>query len=49
MPTAARQLESLLLDLERRGITVMDLMRRGQPPEPWRLYPTRSRIARSRS
>ncbi len=37
--TAARELVALLEELGRHGCTVMDLVRRGQPREPWRLYP----------
>jgi len=36
---AARALAHLLEGLERAGTTVMDLVRRGQPKTPWRLYP----------
>ena len=39
MRAAHRELITLLRRLERRGVTVIDLIRRGQPPEPWRLYP----------
>jgi hypothetical protein len=37
--TSARELLALLADLERNGTSVMDLVRDGQPAEPWRLYP----------
>ncbi|HXG02704.1 MAG TPA: hypothetical protein VNO23_04710 [Candidatus Binatia bacterium] len=37
--SAARALVGLLEDLERAGLTVMDLVRAGQPAEPWRIYP----------
>jgi hypothetical protein len=36
---AARQAAALLEDLARSGATVMDLVRAGQPIEPWRIYP----------
>jgi hypothetical protein len=36
---AARQAAALLEDLARSGATVMDLVRAGQPVEPWRIYP----------
>jgi hypothetical protein len=39
-----RLLLNLLHDLDRRGVTVIDLIRRGQPLEPWRLYPGESGI-----
>lgn len=35
----AEALVQLLGDLARAGTTVMDLVRGGQPAEPWRLYP----------
>lgn len=34
-----RQLFDLLRDLDQRGVTVIDLIRGDQAPEPWRLYP----------
>ncbi len=37
--TDAERLVDLLVGLEREGRTVMDLIRTGQPVEPWRLYP----------
>ncbi|MGH7313291.1 MAG: DUF6969 family protein [Candidatus Rokuibacteriota bacterium] len=37
--TDAKRLVELLVGLEREGRTVMDLIRAGQPVEPWRLYP----------
>lgn len=38
--TSARQeLVSLLEELPRAGTTVLHLVRRGQPQEPWRIYP----------
>lgn len=37
--TAARELLRLLEELERGGTSVIDLVRGGQPIEPWRLYP----------
>jgi hypothetical protein len=43
-PAPGRRLLDLLHDLERRGVTVIDLIRRGQPLEPWRLYPGESGI-----
>lgn len=36
---AARQAVGLLENLARSGATVMDLVRAGQPVEPWRIYP----------
>ncbi len=42
--TAARELAALLEGLGREGRTVMDLVRQGQPAEPWRLYPDDSGI-----
>lgn len=41
---AARQLFDLLRTLERRGVTVIDLIRGGQASEPWRLYPDESGV-----
>jgi hypothetical protein len=37
--TALADLARLLADLDREGTSVMALARRGQPPEPWVLYP----------
>lgn len=37
--TPTVELRNLLRDLERRGTTVIDLVRGGQPLQPWRLYP----------
>lgn len=37
--TSFEELAALLEDLERRGTTVMELARGGQPQEPWTLYP----------
>ena len=37
--TEREQLIDVLEGLEREGTTVMDLVRAGQPAEPWRLYP----------
>jgi hypothetical protein len=37
--TALADLARLLADLDREGTSVMALARRGQPPEPWTLYP----------
>jgi hypothetical protein len=37
--TPARELLALLEELERQGTSVIDLVRDGQPDEPWRLYP----------
>lgn len=42
--TPARQLLALLEELEQRGTSVIDLVRGGQPLEPWRLYPGESGI-----
>jgi hypothetical protein len=36
---AARRAVGLLENLARSGATVMDLVRAGQPAEPWRIYP----------
>jgi hypothetical protein len=43
-PAPGRHLLDLLHDLDRRGVTVIELIRRGQPLEPWRLYPGESGI-----
>ncbi len=37
--TALEELATLLGELERRGTTVMDLVRGGRAQEPWALYP----------
>ena len=42
--TPAVELRSLLRDLERRGTSVIDLVRGGQPLQPWRLYPGESGV-----
>jgi hypothetical protein len=42
--SAGRRLLDLLQALDRRGVTVIDLVRGGQPLEPWRLYPGESGI-----
>ncbi len=36
---ARRELRNLLEELERQGTSVIDLVRAGQPLEPWRLHP----------
>jgi hypothetical protein len=41
---AARALLELLEELERSGTSVIDLVRAGQPLEPWRLYPDESGV-----
>jgi hypothetical protein len=41
---AARELLDLLEGLERKGTSVIDLVRDGQPLQPWRLYPGESGI-----
>lgn len=41
---AKRELRVLLEELEGEGTTVIDLVRGGQPLEPWRLYPGESGI-----
>jgi hypothetical protein len=42
--TPAAELRNLLEELERKGTSVIDLVRGGQPVEPWRLYPAESGI-----
>jgi hypothetical protein len=42
--TPACELLALLEALERAGTSVIDLVREGQPGEPWRLYPGESGI-----
>jgi hypothetical protein len=42
--SAGRLLLDLLQGLDRRGVTVVDLIRGRQPLEPWRLYPGESGI-----
>jgi len=37
--TALADLAGLLADLDREGTSVMALVRGGQPPQPWTLYP----------
>ena len=37
--TALEELTSLLAELDRKGTSVMALVRRGRPREPWVLYP----------
>ena len=41
---AKRELLNLLEELERQGTNVIDLVREGQPLQPWRLYPGESGI-----
>jgi hypothetical protein len=41
---AKRELRMLLKELEREGTSVIDLVRGGQPFEPWRLYPGESGV-----
>lgn len=40
----ALELRNLLEELERKGTSVIDLVRDGQPLQPWRLYPGESGI-----
>jgi hypothetical protein len=42
--TPASELLALLEALERKGTSVIELVRDGQPQEPWRLYPAESGI-----
>ncbi|MBI3457937.1 MAG: hypothetical protein HY002_19340 [Candidatus Rokubacteria bacterium] len=42
--SAGEELVRLLEELEQAGTSVMDLVRGGRPPEPWRLYPGESGI-----
>jgi hypothetical protein len=47
--TPAAELRNLLEELERKGTSVIDLVRGGQPVQPWRLYPGESGIFDRRS
>ncbi len=42
--TPAVELRNLLQELERQGTSVIDLVRGGQPVQPWRLYPGESGV-----
>ncbi len=42
--TPAVELRNLLHELEKQGTSVIDLVRGGQPMQPWRLYPGESGV-----